>query len=227
LDSETALTPAKRYKLFLDIKQLGVLNWHPFPVSRIYVPKPDGRQRPIGISTIQDRVIQNVVRNALEPKWEAHFEVSSYGFRPGRQVNDVVSRINRILMQPSKRWVFEGDLYQCFDKINHSFLLSRLVYFPGQKLIEKWLKSGSMTSLPEIKKERTRSYNLMAEVSSLKKNLFRMPNADPCGRTVKFFYARYADDWILLSNTNRQICERWKSLIKDFLSEKLGVNIVC
>ena len=123
------------------------MNWDPFPVRRIYVPKPDGRQRPIGIPTIKDRVIQGVVRNALEPEWEAHFEASSYGYRPGRQVNDAISRINRILMNPSKQWVFEGDLSQCFDKIDHSFLMSRLKYFPGAKLIEKWLKSGILYDL--------------------------------------------------------------------------------
>jgi RNA-directed DNA polymerase len=69
VDKETALTSPKRFKLFLKLKQMSVLNWDPFPVKRIYVPKPDGRQRPIGIPTIINRVIQCVLRNAIEPEW--------------------------------------------------------------------------------------------------------------------------------------------------------------
>eukprot|EP00967_Tisochrysis_lutea_P159003 scaffold327556_cov760-Tisochrysis_lutea.AAC.1 len=98
------MTPSKRYELFLELRDFGILNWNPYPVKRIYIPKADGRERPIGIPTIKDRVVQNVIKNALEPEWEARFEASSYGFRPGRSVNDVISRINRILMNPSKRW---------------------------------------------------------------------------------------------------------------------------
>lgn len=142
VDGLVTLTPSKRLELFYELRDLGVLNWDPFPVKRVYIPRPDGRQRPIGIPTIKDRVVQGVIRAALEPEWEAVFEASSYGYRPGRQINDVASRINRILMQPSKAWVFEGDISQFFDCIDHSFLLSRLEYFPARALIEKWLKAG-------------------------------------------------------------------------------------
>jgi RNA-directed DNA polymerase len=103
--------------------------------------------RPIGIPTIKDRVVQGVIRCALEPEWESKFECSSYGYRPGRQINDVVSRINRILMQPSKAWVLEGDISQFFDCIDHSFLLNRLEHFTGYDLIEKWLKAGIFLDL--------------------------------------------------------------------------------
>jgi RNA-directed DNA polymerase len=145
IDGVTVLTPAKRLKLFRELKSRphgGVLNWDPFPVRRVYISRPDGRQRPIGIPTIKDRVVQGVIRCALEPEWESKFEASSYGYRSGRQINAVISRINSILMSNSKAWILEGDISKFFDCIDHSFLLSRLVHLPAYNLVKDWLKAG-------------------------------------------------------------------------------------
>lgn len=86
------------------------------------------------------------------------------------------------------------------------------------------LKSGYL-SLNEIMVTRARRYDIMRQVRSRSMKLLRMPYADPCGRTLRIFYVRYADDWILLTNADRQICERWKFLIKDFLLDKLGATL--
>jgi len=117
------MTPSKRYKLFLEFKELGRgrLNWNPYPVKRIYIPKGDGRERPIGIPTIKDRVVKNVIQHSLEPEWEAKFEASSYGFRPGRSVNDAISRINRILMTNPPIFVGKNQGFFPKDKTWHSF----------------------------------------------------------------------------------------------------------
>lgn len=87
-DNEIYATPAERYKLFLELRDFDFQEYDPIPTKRIYIPKPDGRLRPIGIPTIKDRVIQQIIKNSLEPEWEALFEPSSYGFRPTRSVND-------------------------------------------------------------------------------------------------------------------------------------------
>lgn len=97
--------------MFHEIVQLDWSNYNPIPVRRIYVPKSDGRQRPIGIPTVMDRVLQMIVKNALEPEWEAYFEKGSYGFRPCRGVNDCVNRLFLALCKSGKRkWIVDAVL---------------------------------------------------------------------------------------------------------------------
>ena len=107
--------------------------------------KKNGKLRPLGIPTIKDRVYQNIVRNALEPQWEARFEAISYGFRPKRSTHDAIRSIfNRINGGTKKKWIFEGDFQGCFDHLNHEWILKQTSYFPGRKLLKRWLKMGYM-----------------------------------------------------------------------------------
>lgn len=83
------------------------------------------------------------------------------------------------------------------------------------------IKSGTVP-LPEIRVLRERRFDLMGKIRSRRKKLLEMPYFDPNSRNIRIFFVRYADDWVLLSNANRQICEKFKSLIKDFLFNELG-----
>lgn len=85
-------TPEQRLQLFHEIGEMRWQEYEPIATKRIYLAKPDGKQRPIGIPTIRERVIQQIMKNALEPEWEALFEPSSYGFRPSRSVNDAIEK---------------------------------------------------------------------------------------------------------------------------------------
>lgn len=90
--------------------------------------------------------MQAIVKNALEPFWEAKFEGSSYGFRPGRSCHDAIERIYRLANKGKKTWILDADIKGAFDNISHDFLLNRIgkYQFPAIELIKQWLKAGVM-----------------------------------------------------------------------------------
>lgn len=119
-------------------------SWEPKPVKRVYVPKANGKQRPLGIPVVVDRVRQAQVVNALEPEWEARFEPKSYGFRPGRGCHDEIGCIYSTVGKKAARrlWVLDADLTAAFDHIDHNRLLDALGGFPAKGLIAEWLIAG-------------------------------------------------------------------------------------
>lgn len=145
VDKLVVKTPKDRGIL---VEMLGILVkyaflWEPHPARRVYIPKPNGKQRPLGIPSIIDRCLQAIVKNALEPAWEALFERTSYGFRPGRSQHDAIGKIYLIARpNKTKKWVVDADIKGCFDNIAHEPLLKAIGNFPGRKLIHLWLKAG-------------------------------------------------------------------------------------
>jgi RNA-directed DNA polymerase len=145
IDGRTALLASQKAQL-ADWVQQRSGSWTPRPVKRVYVPKPDGRRRPLGIPVIRDRAYQAVVVNALEPEWEARFESRSYGFRPGRGCQDAIQAIYITARGKDARrvWALDADLKAAFDRIDHDHLLAALGSFPAREQVRGWLKAGAL-----------------------------------------------------------------------------------
>ena len=93
--------------------------------------------------TVLDRCLQARVKNALEPFYEARFEETSYGFRPGRGCHDAIAKIYLLAnSRGRKRWVVDADIKGCFDNVSHSHILEAIGMFPARGLINQWLKAG-------------------------------------------------------------------------------------
>lgn len=224
VDRETWSTPKSKDQGVLSLKRRG---YKPSPLRRIYIPKSNGKKRPLGIPTMRDRAMQALYLMALEPIVECQADANSYGFRPERCPADAIAQVFNILSKKtSSTWVLEGDIKGCFDNISHQWLMSNVLMDKG--ILHKWLSCGYLDKnvFNETIKGTPQGGIISpalanAVLDGLEKVLTKHFGFSKDQRNKnRVNLIRFADDFVITGITREILANKVKPLVSNFLKER-------